>query len=330
MSIRAQLMERASRTHRKIAFPEGDDPRVVEAAYKLSEEGVVAPILIAERETFEAVRKSLNFPEATFEVVAPEADRDLYAQAYYDCRKHKGISEEDALKTSLDPLFKAALMVRTQRADGAVGGAVRTTADTVRSAIQCVGPSGKTVSSFFLMVFESEDRALLYADCGVMPFPDAQQLSEIAVSSAQSWKMLMAEQARVAMLSFSTYGSAKHESIDTIVEATALARQAAPHLAIDGELQADAALVKSVGEKKAPGSQVAGSANVLVFPNLHAGNIAYKLTQRLAGATALGPILQGLKKPINDLSRGCVADDIVLVSAITAIQCADEHTGSLN
>lgn len=329
MSIRSQLFERAKKIPRKIVFPEGTDQRVIEAAYQLAEDEVVDPILIADEAVFEEMRQKLNLPVAPFEVLDPHADQERFAHAYYQCRRHKGISEAEALKISLDPLFKAALMVRLGKADGAVGGAVRTTADTVRSAIQCVGPKSRTVSSFFLMVFESEDRALLYADCGVLPFPNAQQLCEIALSSAQSWRMLMGTQPNVAMLSFSTYGSAQHESIDTILQATNLVRRIDPMLKVDGDLQVDAALVPSVAAKKAPGSVVAGKSNVLVFPNLHAGNIAYKLTQRLAGATALGPILQGLKKPINDLSRGCVTDDIVLVAGITAIQCADYDTVAL-
>lgn len=303
-----------------LAFPEGEDERVITAAYQLCQEQVAEPLLIAAPDAFESMRKRLDLPEPAFAVLNPEGLVESTANLLYSRRKHKGVTQEQALVQGADRLFQAAALVASGHADGAVGGAVRTTSDTVRAAIQMIGPrSGiKTISSFFLMVFE--DRCLLYADCGVIPQPSDEQLVDIAAASAQSWTQLTHQPARIAFLSFSTYGSASDPSIDVIRSGMLLTRERFPELRVDGEMQADAALIPEIGQRKAPGSNVAGQANVLIFPNLHAGNIAYKLTERLAGATALGPILQGLAWPMNDLSRGCNAEDIVLVSAITLMQ----------
>ena len=328
MSLIDKIRTKARSDVKTIVLPEGDEERTIKAAAILKEEGLAEPVLIGNREKIEEKAKELQVSIDGIAIEDPEkSDRhEQYKDMLFELRKAKGVTEEMAAKLVLDPMYYGIMMVKNSDADGLVSGAVHTTGDMLRPALQIIKtkPGMKCVSSSFLMDCPNkelgEDGLLVYADCVVMPNPTSEELAHIAVAAADTAKGLCGiEEPRVAMLSFSTKGSAKHDMVTKVQEAVKIAHELAPDLLLDGEMQFDAALVKEVGQSKAPGSPVAGRANVLIFPDLQAGNIGYKITQRIGRAECFA-VLQGLAKPCNDLSRGCSVDDIVNTVAMTAVQ----------
>jgi phosphate acetyltransferase len=326
MGFLEQIKERAKADVRRIVLPEATDIRTVTAAAKIQQEGIAKVTLLGDRDAILKLAAGLDLSRT--DIVDPEKSPwfDDFANTLYEMRKEKGMTADQAREKMRDPLYFGVMMVKKDMADGMVAGAIHATSDTVRPALQILrtAPGTKLVSAFFVMVVPDCEYGyhgtFVYGDSGLVENPNAEELSEIAIASAKSFKSLVGAEPVVAMLSYSTYGSAKSELTEKVIEATKLAKAKAPDLLLDGELQADAALVPAIGQKKAPGSKIAGAANVMIFPDLNCGNIAYKLTERLAKAEAYGPILQGIARPVNDLSRGCDADDIVGVVAITCVQ----------
>ena len=317
MSFIENIKNIAKSDLKTIVLPEGNDIRVLKGGVKAIDEGYAKVIFIGNKENILNLAKENDIKTSKLEIVDPANSEkaEVYANLLFELRKAKGMTEEKAKELILDPVYYAMMMVKENDADGVVSGADHSTADTLRPALQILktAPGTKLVSAFFVMVTNTEygeDGVLVFGDCGLNENPDSESLSEIAKSSAESFEEITGKKAKVAMLSYSTYGSAKSPLTEKVFEATKLVKEKYPEVEVDGELQLDAAIVESVAKKKAPGSLVAGNANVLIFPDLNAGNIGYKLVQRFANAEAYGPLCQGIAKPVNDLSRGCSSDDV--------------------
>lgn len=328
MELMKKLWNAAKADKRRIVLPEGEEERTLSAAEKICQLELAYPILVGDDEKIQSIAKELGVNLDGIEIVNPEKSERLgeYIKEFYELRKNKGMTMEKADRIVRDPLYFGTMMVKLDDADGMVSGAIHTTGDLLRPGLQIIKttPGVSVVSSFFIMMVPGskygEEGMLLFSDCAVNPNPNYEQLAAIAIATADTAKSLCNIEPRVAMLSFSTMGSADHETVDKVRRATELAKQLRPDLLIDGEMQLDAAIVGKVASQKAPNSKVAGRANVLIFPDLQSGNIGYKLVQRFANAEAIGPMCQGFAKPINDLSRGCSDDDIVNVVVLTAVQ----------
>lgn len=331
MSFIETIKQRAKQDIKTIVLPEGNDTRTIEAAKIALEEGYANIILIGKQEEITKIANEHNFDISKAQIINPVDSENYedFVQAFYELRKNKGMTIEKAKELIKDETYFGMMMVKQGLADGLVSGAVHSTADTLRPALQILktAPGTKLVSAFFLMVVPNceygEDGAFVFSDCGLNEYPDADSLSEIAIASSKSFEQLVGKRSKVAMLSYSTYGSANSPLTEKVVEATKILKEKAPDLICDGELQLDAAIIPEIAARKAPGSKLAGKANTLIFPDLDAGNIGYKLVQRLAKAEAYGPLCQGIAKPVNDLSRGCSSEDIAGVIAITAVQAQE-------
>lgn len=328
MDFIEQIKSKAKKEIKTIVLPEAEDIRTLQAVSKVEQEGFAKTILIGNKENTEKLAKENGIDISKSQIIDPEKSEkyEEYCQAFYELRKAKGMTEEKAHEIIKNPVYFGMMMVKMEDADGLVSGAAHSTADTLRPALQILktAPGTKLVSAFFVMNVPNceygENGLFVFGDSGLNENPDSEQLAEIAASSAKSFEQLVGKEAKVGMLSYSTYGSAKSELTEKVIEATKILKERYPEIKADGELQLDAAIVPEIAKSKAKGSEVAGTCNTLIFPDLNAGNIGYKLVQRLAKAEAYGPLCQGIAKPVNDLSRGCSSEDIVGVVAITALQ----------